>query len=83
MLVLARDRTSELYHGEAQHRGAGHRCAFWDGFDGLTRSANAVAGTLSGAAFQAGKEWARISKREGLIAPKSAPPASGIARSTK
>ena len=48
------DRSSELYHEGAQRRGAGHRCAFWDGFASDERSGNVIRGTMSWAAFQAG-----------------------------
>lgn len=69
LLALAYDRSSELYYNGAQHRGAGHRCAFWDGFDGLERSANVIPDTLSAVAFQAGKEFACRSKAEGIAPP--------------
>lgn len=65
MLTLAADPESELYYKGAQRRGAGHRCAFWDGFSGKfdlsgpRRSANVIRGTLSHACFMAGREWAR------------------------
>ena len=58
-LLAAADSTSEFYFDGQQHRGAGHRCAFWDGFNGLETSANVVPGTISWVFFQAGKEWAR------------------------
>lgn len=75
LLKLALDRSSELYYKGAQHRGAGHRCAFWDGYDGLKRTANVIPGTLSAVAFQAGKEFARISKRQNIDKPAPAAPA--------
>ena len=59
MLTLAADRTSELYWKGEPRRGASHRCAFWDGFNGLHRSPAAIPGTLSWPCYQAGKEWAR------------------------
>jgi hypothetical protein len=68
LLVLAEDKSSELYYNGEQHRGAGHRCAFWDGFSGKfdytgpKRSANVIPGTLSQACFMAGREFARRSK---------------------
>lgn len=59
MLRLASDCTSELYWKGQPRRGASHRCAFWDGFDGLKRTPSAIPGTLSWACYQAGKTWAR------------------------
>lgn len=64
LLVVASDKRSEFYTSDGgQRRGAGHRCAFWDGYNGMTRSANAVPRTMSGAAFQAGREFKRREKR--------------------
>jgi hypothetical protein len=65
LLQLADDPNSELYWKGDHHQGALHRAAFWDGYSGhfqLTgprRSANAIPGTLSHAAFMAGREYAR------------------------
>lgn len=65
MLALAEDPASELYYNGEQHRGAGHRCAFWDGysgkftFSGPKRSAHVIPGTFSAACFMAGREFAR------------------------
>lgn len=59
LLALAADRASEMYHQGRPHRGARHRTAFWDGFAGLTRTANVVPGTLSAVAFAAGKQFAK------------------------
>lgn len=62
-LALACDVKSEFYNRDGSpRRGAGHRCAFWDGYAGLKRSANAVPGTLSWAAFNAGREMRRRSR---------------------
>lgn len=58
-LALAADPHSEFYLDGMPRRGAGHRCAFWDGVDGLKRSAHVVPGTMSAAFFQAGKTWAK------------------------
>lgn len=59
-LALAQDKSSEMYlKNGGQHRGANHRCAFWDGFNGLKRSANVLPGTLTEAAFMAGKAYAK------------------------
>lgn len=60
MLALAEDKTSELYlKSGAQRRGAVARCAFWDGFNGLTRTPHASPNTLGWACYQAGKAYAR------------------------
>lgn len=59
LLAAARDQSSELYYQGKPHRGAGHRTAFWDGYAGLTRSANVVPGTLSAVCFAAGKAFAK------------------------
>lgn len=59
MLTAANDLNSELYYNGKPHRGAGHRCAFWDGYAGLTRSANVIPGTLSSVCFAAGKVFAK------------------------
>mgnify|MGYP003477032377 CR=1 FL=1 len=59
LLNLAADCTSELYWKGQPRRGASHRCAFWDGFNGLKKTPAAIPGTLSWACYQAGKEWAR------------------------
>ena len=70
MLELAADTKSELYHNGAQHRGAGHRAAFWDGFSGKftfagpKRSPHVIPNTMSAACFMAGKEFARRSARK-------------------
>lgn len=59
LLTSAADLTSEMYHQGRPHRGAGHRAAFWDGYAGLTRTANVIPGTLSAVAFAAGKQFAK------------------------
>jgi hypothetical protein len=73
MLAAAADRSSELYHDGRPHRGAAHRCAFWDGYAGLVRSANVVPGTLSAVCFAAGKAFAKshpgIEKEEATWMP--------------
>lgn len=59
ILLLAADKTSEMYLPSGKpHRGAGHRCAFWDGYAGV-KSANSVPGTMSSVAYQAGKVFAK------------------------
>ena len=70
MLSLAEDKTSELYAGGHPRRGAGHRCAFWDGFSGRfdytgpKRSAHVVPGTMSAVCFMAGRAFARRQKKK-------------------
>lgn len=59
MLLLAEDKTSELYRRGEPRRGAWLRAAFWDGFSGMKRSAHNVPGTLSAVCFMAGREFAR------------------------
>ncbi|MDH0342050.1 hypothetical protein [Chromobacterium haemolyticum] len=71
MLVAAADLNSEMYYQGRPHRGAAHRCAFWDGYAGLTRSANVIPGTMSAVCFAAGKAFAKtnpgISKEDALL----------------
>lgn len=43
-----------------QRRGSSQACAFWDGYNGI-KSVIAIPGTLSGACWQAGKEFKRRS----------------------
>lgn len=62
-LALAADPASEFYYNGEQHRGAGHRCAFWDGYAGVEQTPHAIPGTMSWAFFQAGKEFARREKQ--------------------
>ncbi|WP_432263335.1 hypothetical protein [Cupriavidus sp. TMH.W2] len=59
MLAAAADCSSELYFEGRPHRGAGHRTAFWDGYAGIERSANAIPGTLRAVCFSAGKAFAK------------------------
>lgn len=46
----------------SQRRGTPLSAAFWDGFNGLSRSANAIPGTLSYGAFRAGRRAATLLK---------------------
>jgi len=69
MLTLAQDKESELYHNGQQRRGAGHRCAFWDGYNGMKRSANVTPQSQSAVCFQAGKEFAKKNPGVPLGAP--------------
>jgi len=59
MLEAAADQTSELYYNGLPHRGAGHRTAFWDGYAGMTRSANAIPWTLSWTCYRTGQAFAK------------------------
>jgi hypothetical protein len=59
MLTAAQDKSSELYYNGKPHRGAGHRTAFWDGYAGLTQTANVIPGTPSAVCFAAGKAFAK------------------------
>jgi hypothetical protein len=59
MIVLAADKTSELYHQGKPRRGAGHRSAFWDGYRGDAKSAMVIPGTLSAVCYQAGRQFAK------------------------
>ena len=55
MLSMARDLSSELYYNGAQHRGALHRCAFWDGFNGIDPSPHkGPPGTATRVCYMAG-----------------------------
>jgi len=58
VLVCARNPKSELYHPDGRQRtGALQRCAFWDGFNGVARSAHASPGTLAWACYRAGQAY--------------------------
>lgn len=59
MLAAAVDPSSELYYNGKPHRGAGHRAAFWDGYAGLTQTANMLPGTPSAVCFAAGRVFAK------------------------
>jgi hypothetical protein len=64
MMRAARDPSSELYLKDGRrHTGALHRCAFWDGYDGLTRTPHASPGTLAWACFMAGRDHRAAEKR--------------------
>lgn len=58
ILAAAADPKSELYYNGKPHRGAGHRCAFWDGYAGV-KSANVIPNTPSAVCYQAGKTFAK------------------------
>jgi hypothetical protein len=58
MLEMAADPKSNLYYKGKPRRGASHRCAFWDGYEG-TRTTAVISGTLSAVCFAAGKAFAK------------------------
>lgn len=62
MLKLAADTTSELYHEGFQRSGAGHRAAFWDGYNGVSPTPHVIPGTLSAACAAAGRDFRRQQK---------------------
>lgn len=66
MITLARDPSSEMYLKDGgQHRGAMHRCAFWDGFNGMKRSPHAPSPqSLSWACYRAGQAYAKQLTKE-------------------
>lgn len=74
LLTLADDLASELCVDGKPRRGAGHRCAFWDGYSGSftytgpKRSAHVIPGTLSAACFMAGREFARRQAKRSAVA---------------
>lgn len=65
MLALAQDPGSELYLDGFQRTGAGLRCAFWDGYNGVTPSPHVIPGTPSAACAAAGRDLRRQHRREG------------------
>ena len=61
MLDMARDKTSTLYNPDgSQHKGAGHRCAFWNGFNLGHKYPNLIPArnTLAYPCFKAGMDYA-------------------------
>jgi hypothetical protein len=63
MLALANDPNSELYFKGRQHRAAVHRCAFWDGFNGISPSPHrGPNGSLTAACYAAGIAYAKRAK---------------------
>jgi hypothetical protein len=59
MMSLATDTTSELYHEGRQRSGAGHRAAFWDGYNGVKITPHVIPGTFSAACAAAGRDFRR------------------------
>lgn len=55
------NRGSELWLNGTEHRrGALHRCAFWDGFEGKSNRPHAPKGTLAWACYMAGRDCAKV-----------------------
>lgn len=65
MMELAPDTTSELYHEGRQRSGAGHRAAFWDGYNGLKKTPHVIPGTFSAACAAAGRDFRRQQDKAG------------------
>lgn len=59
LLAAARDTSSELFYDGKSHRGAAHCAAFWDGYLGLSKTANVVPETLIAVCFAA---WEQVAK---------------------
>lgn len=66
MMKLAPDTSSELYHEGRQRTGAGHRAAFWDGYNGLKKTPHVIPGTFSAACAAAGRDFRRQQDKLGL-----------------
>jgi len=65
MMALAPDTTSELYHERRQRSGAGHRAAFWDGYNGVKHTPHVIPGTFSAACAAAGRDFRRQQDKTG------------------
>lgn len=65
MLKLAGDMGSELYHEGRQRSGAGHRAAFWDGYNGIKPTPHVIPGTFSEACAAAGRDFRRQQDKAG------------------
>lgn len=68
MLKLAPDTSSELYHEGLQRSGAGHRAAFWDGYNGVSPSPHIIPGTFSAACAAAGRDFRSAQDKAGVPA---------------
>jgi hypothetical protein len=73
MLVLAADPSSELYHEGHQRSGAGHRAAFWDGYNGFTPTPHVIPGTFSEACCAAGRDFRKRQDKVGVAVVPSVP----------
>jgi hypothetical protein len=61
---LASDNATEFYYGGLPgprwpRRGAGHRCAFWDGYQGVKSLYSRSQGSYGYAAYRAGADFAK------------------------
>lgn len=65
LMALAPDTTSELYHEGRQRSGAGHRAAFWDGYNGVKNTPHVIPGTFSAACAAAGRDFRRQQDKAG------------------
>lgn len=65
MLKLAAEPCSELYHEGRQRSGAGHRAAFWDGYNGVKKTPHVIPGTFSAACAAAGRDFRRQQDKAG------------------
>jgi len=78
MLKVAAMPDGELYHQGVQRSGAGHRAAFWDGYNGLKRTPHVIPGTYSAACAAAGRDWRRQQDKAGApvvpVKPSRMPP---------
>lgn len=75
MLALAQDRSSELYHEGFQRSGAGHRAAFWAGYNGVKITPHVIPGTFSAACAAAGRDYRKQQdKLKNPTVPKVAQP---------
>lgn len=71
MLQLASDPASELYHEGRLRSGAGHRAAFWDGYNGVRNTPHVIPGTLSAACAAAGRDFRRQQDKAGATPVQS------------
>lgn len=64
-MTQAADNFSDYYYGTGKdgprwpHRGAGNRCAFWDGYNGK-KTMYSGPGTLGYAFYRAGQDFRRM-----------------------
>ena len=65
ILANARNPASDMYHNGAQRTGAGHREAFWNGYNGTGRAP--VRGTMAAVCYRAGKDFRREQDRAAKV----------------
>ena len=73
MLADASNPQSELYHEGRQRSGAGHRAAFWDGYNGIKQTPHVIKGTFSEACAAAGRDFRRQQDKAGSAPVPSVP----------